>query len=157
MKLNLTKEDVKSTLRGHPREWFTTQQVMAKMNLTGDSAMRRVSRCLYRLRNDSDVERCRNTAIYKYRFIGFKKVKSPTENLLKIVEKRKKAIDVGSDSYDGYTNVELVGVRDGYCEECSKWCEIAFRGEKNGLVVYLCQWHGREVDKFLFGNRGRFQ
>lgn len=51
----------------------------------------------------------------------------------------------------------LIQPEGGYCELCESYKEIAFKAEKEGSIVFLCEKHGNAIDKQLCGYGGVFQ
>ena len=151
----MIKEDVLFILSKHPNKWLKAKSIAREMNLNTKEGTNRISNILYRLRNSSHIERKSCSHAYQYRYCEEINGYPTLENPFSKIERCEKGIDGG---YEGYTDVELLPeLEEGYCELCGEFKEIRYRGEKDGHIVFLCEMHGREVDKFLFSGNGRFE
>jgi len=62
------------------------------------------------------------------------------------------------NEYVDYTYVEpLDAPEGGNCEACDDEKPLTFWGEKNGHRVELCEECGKAIDRYLYGNGGRFE
>ncbi|MCK4347011.1 MAG: hypothetical protein KAW47_00195 [Thermoplasmatales archaeon] len=149
--MNINKRTVKSALIEHPGEFLTVKEIESSLGLNGDKAMRKISGCLSRLRRDADVERHKKSRAFAYCF-----KKSALHNAYSEAPRGKK-VRGDSAKFTGFTFVEpLVETGEGFCELCEAYTKIAFKAEMESSIVFLCEAHGRAVDKTLCGYGGVF-
>ena len=150
--MNINKRTVKSVLIEHAGSFLTAKEIEAALNLEGDKAMRKISGYLSRLRRDADITRRKNSIGYTYSFS-----KSAVQNGYSKTHPDKKAIG-DSDKFNGFTFVEpLVEPEEGFCEFCGEHTQISYKAEKGGCIMFLCEKHGKVIDKQLCGYGGVFQ
>lgn len=135
--MNINKRTVKSVLIEHAGSFLTVKEIQATLNLEGNKAMRKISGYLSRLRSDADVERKRNSIAFTYCF-----KKSAVQNAYSKTTPDKKARG-GSDNFEFVER--LIESEEGYCELCDSYKEIAFKAEREGSIVFLCEKHGKAI------------
>lgn len=158
MKIPVTKSDIKGILISNPNTFFTTKEVAAALELTGDAAVDRVSTLLYRLRHDSNIERVRSNSSYKYRYVKPTKDKGLVEKPTKERDNNDALASFKQGRYnelDKYCYIEqLEEVEFGYCDRCES-DEIYWRAEVvNGGIEFLCNKCGELVEEYLEANGG---
>ena len=177
----INKDVVKNVLIKRPGEFFTTKMVMNELQVFSKSEMRRVSRILYRLRANPNVERTRNSASYFYRYILKSPPKQPAfEVEVNCLEKQieelkaeikelkyrkspthstaKNKITINIEEQQQYTYLEeLEEPKYDTCELSGIVCELTYRAETSRGVELLCEECGAKVNEKLGGYGGAFQ
>ena len=157
--MNVTKRDVLLALSKHRSKWVKPKIIAKELKLDSSEGISRVSNILYRLRHAPRIERKRNSHAYQYQYSGEITVHPTLENACpKTTPNKKAAGGRGGDVFTGFTFVApLDATEEGYCELCESHTQITFKAEMDGCVVFLCQKHGKAIDKKLGGYGGMFQ
>ena len=154
--MNTTKTDVLFVLSQYSGKWLKPRKIAKELGLSTTAGINRVSNILYRLRNQPYIARRNKTHDYKYCYIEDKNEYPSNILTLSKSASDKKAIN-NSDKIDVFTFVELLPqATQGYCELCDKYDLVAFKAERNGSLIFLCEKHGKAIDKKLCGYGGAF-
>ena len=154
--MNITKPDVLFVLLKHAGKWVRPKTIARELNVNTTQGINRVSVLLYRLRNQPYIARRNKSHDYQYRY--YEEIKVHPTNILPLSKTAndKKAIGK-SDKFNVFSFIEpLPEVREGYCEVCESYNQIAFKAENEGSIVFLCEKHGKAIDKMLCGYGGAF-
>ena len=149
--MNPLKIKILDVLAKHKNKWLKAKSIAKEVNLDTVEGINLISNILYRLRHMHYIERRSNSHAYEYRY--YEEIKGHPTNILSLskTESDKKAIR-GSDNFEF---VELLPeTTGGYCELCDKYTTISFKAEKGGCRVFLCENHGKVIDKELGGYGG---
>lgn len=159
--MNPLKIKILELLAKRKNKWLKTKTIAKELNLSTTEGINRVSNILYRLRHAPHIERKSNSHDYSYRYIVVAEKVHPTSlNACSQPTPDKKARgDSSSDMLKAFTFIEpLPEVREGYCGICEAYKkEVAFKAEKEGSIVLLCERHGKVVDKELGSYSGVFE
>lgn len=156
--MNPLKIKILEILAKHKNKWLKAKSIAREVNLNDKKGINKVSVLLYRLRHLPHIERRSNSHNYQYRY--YEEIKAHPTNILPLskTESDKKPIGDSRDKFNGFTFIEsLPEVTGGYCELCEAYKGVAFKAEREGSIVLLCEKHGKAVDKRLCGYGGAFE